>query len=137
MKAAPAPIVSGRYFLPKAPLLCLKRIPAWAVTSVNSIGPDGRGGVGLGDGDAAADCSAEEFAAGAWAACCLHPTSRNIATKRHKNHKDLLKIIYAFCASLWLAQLLQPDLDQHCRWTNQEQCVEWRVEQLIETAQHL
>lgn len=56
MKAQPAPIVSGKYFFPKAPLLCLKRIPAWAVTSVNSIGPEGRGGVGLalGDGEAAA-----------------------------------------------------------------------------------
>jgi hypothetical protein len=43
--------------LPKAPLLCLKRMPAWAVTSVNSIGPEGRGGVGLGDGDAAATVS--------------------------------------------------------------------------------
>src|SRR5262245_60827327 len=55
MKAHPAPIVSGKYFLPKAPLLCLKRMPAWELTSVNSIGPDGRGGVGLalGEGDAA------------------------------------------------------------------------------------
>ena len=52
-KAQPVPMVSGRYFFPKAPLLCLKCIPAWAVTSVNSIGPDGRGGVGLGDGEGA------------------------------------------------------------------------------------
>jgi hypothetical protein len=42
MKQTPLPIVSGRYFLPNAPLLCLKRIPACAVTSVNSMGPDGR-----------------------------------------------------------------------------------------------
>ena len=33
--ATPEPIVSGRYFLPTAPLLCLKRRPAAAVTSVN------------------------------------------------------------------------------------------------------
>src|SRR5204863_9769903 len=49
-KAQPLPSVSGKYFFPKAPLLCLKCIPACADTSVNSIGPDGRGGVGLGDG---------------------------------------------------------------------------------------
>src|SRR6185369_3860552 len=56
MKAQPAPMVSGRYFFPNAPLLCLKRIPACAVTSVNSIGPVGRGavGVGVGEGDAVA-----------------------------------------------------------------------------------
>jgi hypothetical protein len=40
--------------LPKAPLLCLKRMPASAVTSVNSISPEGRGGVGLGVGDGVA-----------------------------------------------------------------------------------
>src|SRR4030095_10256206 len=59
MKAQPAPMVSGRYFLPKAPLLCLKRMPAWVVTSVNSIGPVGRGvvGVGVGDGDSVAAVS--------------------------------------------------------------------------------
>ena len=56
MKAQPAPIVSGKYFFPKAPLLCLKRMPAAAVTSVNSMAPVGRGGVelALGEGDAAA-----------------------------------------------------------------------------------
>src|SRR4029077_14630883 len=42
MKQTPLPIVSGRYFLPKAPVLCLKRMPACAVTSVNSMGPEGR-----------------------------------------------------------------------------------------------
>jgi hypothetical protein len=30
----------------------------FGVTSVNSISPEGRGGVGLGDGEAAATCSA-------------------------------------------------------------------------------
>src|SRR6266576_2644623 len=56
MKAQPAPIVSGKYFFPNAPLLCLKRMPACADTSVNSIAPVGLGGVGLaeGDGEAAA-----------------------------------------------------------------------------------
>ena len=43
-------MVSGRYFFPKAPVLCLKWMPAWAVTSVNSIGPEGRAGALLGAG---------------------------------------------------------------------------------------
>src|SRR5580658_240241 len=42
MKQTPLPMVSGRYFLPNAPLLCLKWMPACAVTSTNSIGPEGR-----------------------------------------------------------------------------------------------
>src|SRR6478609_7955130 len=42
MKHTPLPMVSGRYFLPKAPVLCLKRMPDCAVTSVNSMGPAGR-----------------------------------------------------------------------------------------------
>src|SRR2546425_230552 len=35
MNATPAPMVSGRYFLPKAPLVCWKWIPDSAVTSVS------------------------------------------------------------------------------------------------------
>ena len=37
-KATPDPSVSGRYFLPKAPLLWRKRMPAGAVTSVKWTG---------------------------------------------------------------------------------------------------
>src|SRR5215831_10338263 len=33
MNAQPGPIVSGRYFFPKAPLLCLKWMPACSVMS--------------------------------------------------------------------------------------------------------
>src|SRR5215469_12469724 len=33
MNAQPGPIVSGKYFFPNAPLLCVKWMPAWAVTS--------------------------------------------------------------------------------------------------------
>src|SRR5437763_8466975 len=33
MKAQPGPMVSGRYFFPNAPLLCVKQMPAWAVMS--------------------------------------------------------------------------------------------------------
>ena len=42
---------------------------------MNSIGPEGRGGVGLGDGDAAATASVEG-SAGATAAGCLQDESR-------------------------------------------------------------
>src|SRR5712692_7620710 len=34
MKATPEPIVSGSSFLPKAPLVCTKRMPALAVMSL-------------------------------------------------------------------------------------------------------
>src|SRR5277367_3199532 len=44
MTHTPLPMVSGRYFLPNAPELCLKLMPACEVTSTNSIGPDGRAG---------------------------------------------------------------------------------------------
>jgi hypothetical protein len=46
-------MVSGRYLFPKAPLLCLKWMPACAVTSVNSIGPEGREGRALESGELA------------------------------------------------------------------------------------
>lgn len=59
-------MVSGRYFFPKAPLLCLKRNPAWAVTSENSIGPDGRTGLGLGEGDGVVAAELDSTAAGAF-----------------------------------------------------------------------
>src|SRR5262249_50722546 len=38
--APPAPNVSGRYFLPARPLLCVNLIPAALVTSVNFTSPD-------------------------------------------------------------------------------------------------
>src|ERR1700757_988148 len=37
MKAHPGPMVSGSHFLPKAPLLWVKWIPAWEVMSRNWI----------------------------------------------------------------------------------------------------
>src|ERR1700677_2192921 len=49
MTQAPLPMVSGRYFSPNAPLLCLKWMPACAVTSVKVMGPEGREGA-VGDG---------------------------------------------------------------------------------------
>src|SRR5215470_20137091 len=93
MKAQPEPIVSGKYFLPNAPLLCLKRIPACPVTSVNSIAPEGRGGVGLaeGDGEAAAatsDCCATGF----WADCLLHEVIRNRAAVSRRAEMILISV---------------------------------------------
>ena len=56
-------------------------MPAWAVMSVNSIGPEGRGGVGLGEGDTAATGSAEG-AVGATDGDCLHAPDNATNTKR-------------------------------------------------------
>src|SRR5579863_10273530 len=50
MTQTPLPIVSGRYFSPNAPLLCLKWMPACFVMSVKEIGPEGRDGVELDPG---------------------------------------------------------------------------------------
>ena len=69
-------MVSGRYFFPNAPLLCLKRIPACAVMSVNSIGPEGRGAVGLGDGDGDAVAASCCCATGEVGACLQADMSR-------------------------------------------------------------
>jgi hypothetical protein len=55
----------------------LKRIPAWAVTSLNSIGPEGRGGVGVGVGDpASAVTSLDGAGAGVSEDDCLQPEIR-------------------------------------------------------------
>ena len=51
-------------------------MPASAVTSVNSIAPEGRGGVGLGDGDATAAAVSVAGAAGATAAGFLQEHSK-------------------------------------------------------------
>src|SRR6478672_6616693 len=84
MNAQPEPIVSGRYFLPNAPLLCLKRMPACVVTSVNSIAPEGRGGVGLADGEGEAVATISDgCAVGFCAACLLHEvTSKRAGASR-------------------------------------------------------
>src|SRR5882724_7354608 len=82
-------MVSGRYFFPNAPVLCLKWMPAWAVTSVNSIGPDrwagavGVGGVdgteaGAGGEELTADCG--EVVCRRFAGCCLQPASSKTAS---------------------------------------------------------
>ena len=52
-------------------------MPASAVTSVNSIAPEGRGGVGLGDGDATAAAVSDAGAVGAAAGDFLHEVISN------------------------------------------------------------
>lgn len=66
-------------------MLGLKCIPACAVTSVNSMGPDGRGGVGLADGTGVWLTISGEAAPGAVGAGCLHPENReNKLSSRQK-----------------------------------------------------
>src|ERR1039457_2176380 len=80
-------MVSGRYFFPNAPLLCLKRIPACAVTSVKLIGPEGRSSLfsagsskaGDGIGAAGVDAGPALWAVGTVSGglddFCRHPTN--------------------------------------------------------------
>ena len=60
-------------------------MPASELTSVNSIVPDGRGSVGLGDGDATAAAVSLAGAAGATAAGCLQADKRTSAKKKKIN----------------------------------------------------
>src|SRR5688500_11996655 len=130
-KAPPEPIVSGRYFLPAAPLLCLKRMPAWVVTSVYSTGPDGRGGVGLGEGDAIATCSVDVLATGAAGGGCLHAPSDTTQIKRHKASHRLHRSRKLRRHSSF--PRLQPNLNQHRCWTNDEQRIKRSVDYMIQT----
>ena len=57
-------------------------MPASEVTSVNSIAPDGRGGVGLGDGDATAAVVSVDGAAGATVGACLQEHSKRQIKKQ-------------------------------------------------------
>src|SRR5258708_39455325 len=102
-------MVSGRYFFPKAPVLCLKWMPAVAVTSVNSMRPEGRTEVasGLGAGDAGtgvgadgtdgADSAAgfDETVSGTFDGCCLQPAdTMSVASARQ--HTTLLRSVKIF-----------------------------------------
>ena len=69
-------------------------MPASVVTSVYSIGPDGRGGVGLGEREAAAVCSTGAFVVGAFAAGCLQAESNTPkhAKRQHKRLRGVIRI---------------------------------------------
>src|SRR6266496_5718144 len=59
-------------------------MPAWAVTSVNSIGPEGRTGLGLGDGEAAATSSLGWAAVGAFEEVSLQAETRHTRQTRRQ-----------------------------------------------------
>src|SRR5688572_15638115 len=78
-------------------------MPASAVASAYSIGPDGRGGVGLGDGEGAAACSPGVVAAGATEFCCLQPENN---TPRHSRVME--KRMQTFIDRVLLCAILCP-----------------------------
>src|SRR5277367_4034469 len=101
MKQTPLPMVSGRYFFPKAPLLCLKWMPAWAVTSTNSIGPEGLEGAGFVSEAASAEGAGAEVGAGVGDGATaggdavrtsaigfdLQPAARNESASKRRRHR--------------------------------------------------
>lgn len=101
-------MVSGRYFLPKAPLLWWKEIPACAVTSVNWIGPEGRLAdslLGAGELDGAGSGAAAAFGCGVRAAdsggagFCLQPkqTSKEMQQRMRVVFRDsIFKFVFGF-----------------------------------------
>jgi hypothetical protein len=97
-------MVSGRYFSPKAPLLCLKWIPACAETSVNVIGPDGRAGSEVdADVDTGVDSfevSVEDSLAGGGADFDLQPTIETMNVTRQKAMHDSSLVREFLCAVL-------------------------------------
>src|ERR1700675_3450786 len=96
-------MVSGRYFFPNAPVWCLKWIPAWAVTSVTSIGPEGRVGAVLGAGAGGADTGTAagggeltagcgEAVSGGIGACCLQPANTRRASSARQRVTRIVEI---------------------------------------------
>ena len=130
MKAQPDPIVSGKYFFPNAPLLCLKRMPASAVTSANSIAPLGRGGVGLADGDGDAVATSLVGALVVASGVFLQETIKSRTDRRimirgrigvKSKKSDRLHGTFT---------RFPPDFNYVCCWTNNEQCVERSIDNL-------
>src|SRR5262245_56981933 len=98
MNAPPEPLVSGRYFLPVAPLLWRNRMPACWVTSVNSTGVnlDGSTGATEGDGEAV-DAGAVVFSVtgalgpvGCWVRQAVIPNEAAIETRMAKRRRGLI-----------------------------------------------
>ena len=67
-------------------------MPAWAVTSVNSIGPEGRGGVGLVNGVGVWLAPSGEAAAGAVDVGCLQAENKRNETSTRQKMFELSRI---------------------------------------------
>jgi 2C-methyl-D-erythritol 2,4-cyclodiphosphate synthase len=65
-------------------------MPASVVTSVNSIAPEGLGGVGLGDGDAMAAAVSDAGAAGAAVGDCLHEVNPRQTSKKKEKYRRVM-----------------------------------------------
>src|SRR6266496_911117 len=138
-------MVSGKYFWPKAPLLCWKWMPACSVTSVNWMGPEGRGGVGavaVGSGSAgcgvAEGCDEAFRSGGGLAFFSLQATSSEIASSTVPKIQSLLMGCSASGGDgvRRLAPRGQPHFQQKGRWPDQEKRVERRIDNLIQTHHH-
>src|SRR5580658_1323333 len=99
MKQAPLPIVSGRYFFPKAPLLCLKWISACAVTSVKRTGPEVRTTLALCGAGFSGTVAGAGFGgvlvcvcSGIGADFCLQPEKRAVAIRNRQQIRRCDKI---------------------------------------------
>ncbi len=69
-------------------------MPAWAVTSTNSIGPLGRGGLGLGEGDGVMDASVDWEATGAFEEVLVQAEKKMAAPKtKIKGLSSKLKVL--------------------------------------------
>src|SRR5580765_5584171 len=116
-------MVSGRYFFPKAPVLCLKWMPACAVTSVKTIEPDGREGcaeVGGGEADAVCvdgtgtDAGADETTCCSTGSSFLHPENpTSELSKTHATRRRNLKTIFR-----WPTITPPPSVSPHSHGAN-------------------
>src|SRR5262245_10866341 len=67
-------------------------MPAWLVTSVNSIGPDGRGTVAVGDGDGLAEATSEEAVAAVGSSVFLQARKEQISTRQMTSEPSFIRI---------------------------------------------
>src|SRR6266478_2867351 len=98
-------------------------MPAWAVTSANSIGPEGRTGLGLGDGEGAATASLGWAAIGTFEDVSLQAEPRHAIQTRRQHVSRLCSgtLIFLNLAVPYRSDTfnrsyswsrLQPDFDQ-------------------------
>jgi hypothetical protein len=113
------------------------------VTSVNSIGPEGRTGLGLGDGDGAATTSLGWAADGALEDVSLHAEQREARQTNRQYVSRLCSVTLIFLnlavpyrsdtsyRSYSCTARLQPDYDQQSRRANDEEGIERCVYHLV------